>query len=109
MFIVLMTTRYSVWQILARSAHVEARLELCRPQQGDVAIDVPGRPGAEIRIRSIAVPLVRFDGKIVAALNIGVQPEQVSAKAMIADYVPLLVREALALRERLVEPNQKPF
>ena len=44
----------------------------------------------------------RFDGKIVAALNIGVQPEQVSAKAMIADYVPLLMREALALRERLV-------
>jgi hypothetical protein len=68
-----------------------------------------GRPRAEIGIRSIAVPLVRFDGKIVAALNIGVQPEQVSAKAMIADYVPLLVREALALRERLVEPNQKPF
>jgi IclR family pca regulon transcriptional regulator len=38
----------------------------------------------------------------VAALNIGVQPEQVSAKAMIADYVPLLMKEALALRERLV-------
>jgi IclR family pca regulon transcriptional regulator len=57
---------------------------------------------AEVGIRSIAVPLVRFDGKIVAALNIGVQPEQVSAKAMIADYVPLLMREALALRERLV-------
>jgi IclR family pca regulon transcriptional regulator len=57
---------------------------------------------AEIGIRSIAVPLVRFDGKTVAALNIGVQPEQVSAKAMIADYVPLLMREAVALRERLV-------
>jgi IclR family transcriptional regulator, pca regulon regulatory protein len=57
---------------------------------------------AEIGIRSIAVPLVRFDGKVVAALNIGVQPEQVSAKAMITDYVPLLTREALALRERLV-------
>jgi IclR family pca regulon transcriptional regulator len=57
---------------------------------------------AEIGIRSIAVPLVRFDGKCVAALNIGVQPEQVSAKAMIADYVPLLMKEAAALRERLV-------
>jgi hypothetical protein len=31
-----------------------------------------------------------------------VQPEQVSVTAMIADYVPLLMREALALRERLV-------
>lgn len=57
---------------------------------------------AEIGIRSIAVPLVRFDGKAVAALNIGAQPEQVSAKAMIADYLPLLLKEASALRERLV-------
>lgn len=57
---------------------------------------------AEIGIRSVAVPLVRFDGKVVAALNIGVQPEQVSAKVMIADYVPLLMKEAAALRERLV-------
>src|SRR6185312_4361647 len=56
---------------------------------------------AEIGIRSIAVPLVRFDGRAVAALNIGVQPEQMSAKAMIADYLPLLLRETTALRERL--------
>jgi hypothetical protein len=48
------------------------------------------------------VPLVRFDGKTVAALNIGVQPEQVSTKAMIVEYVPLLVKEAEALRARLV-------
>jgi hypothetical protein len=41
--------------------------------------------------------------------NIGVQPEQISAKAMIADYVPLLMKEASALRERLVQPHQKPF
>jgi IclR family pca regulon transcriptional regulator len=57
---------------------------------------------AEIGIRSIAVPLVRFDGKMVAAMNIGVQPEQMSAKAMIAEYVPLLIAEAAALKERLV-------
>jgi IclR family pca regulon transcriptional regulator len=57
---------------------------------------------AEIGIRSIAVPLIRFDGKAVAALNIGVQPEQMSAKAMIADYLPLLLKEATALKERLV-------
>lgn len=57
---------------------------------------------AEIGIRSIAVPLVRFDGKAVAALNIGVQPEQVSAKAMVSDYLPLLIKEAMALKERLV-------
>jgi IclR family pca regulon transcriptional regulator len=57
---------------------------------------------AEIGIRSIAVPLIRFDGRAVAAINIGVQPEQVSAKAMIADYLPLLLKEATALKERLV-------
>lgn len=57
---------------------------------------------AEVGIRSIAVPLVRFDGRAVAALNIGVQPEQVPAKTLIADYLPLLLKEATALKERLV-------
>jgi IclR family transcriptional regulator, pca regulon regulatory protein len=57
---------------------------------------------AEIGIRSIAVPLIRFDGRVVAALNIGVQPEQVSAKAMIADFLPLLLKEATALKERMI-------
>ncbi|HEY6979805.1 IclR family transcriptional regulator domain-containing protein [Reyranella sp.] len=57
---------------------------------------------AEVGIRSIAVPLVRFDGKVVAAINIGVQPEQVPAKVMIADYAPLLLKEAAALKQQLV-------
>ena len=57
---------------------------------------------AEMGIRSIAVPLVRFDGKVVAAINIGVQPDQMPAKTMIAEYAPLLMKEAAALRERLV-------
>jgi IclR family pca regulon transcriptional regulator len=57
---------------------------------------------AEVGIRSIAVPLVRFDGRVVAALNLGAHPEQVSAKVMVAEYLPLLRKEAMALRERLV-------
>jgi len=57
---------------------------------------------AEAGIRSLAVPLVRFDGRTVASINIGVQPDQVPAKAMIAEYAPLLMREAAALKERLV-------
>jgi IclR family pca regulon transcriptional regulator len=57
---------------------------------------------AEVGIRSIAVPLRRFDGKPVAALNIGVQPEQVPARTMIGEYAPLLLREAVALQEQLV-------
>jgi IclR family transcriptional regulator, pca regulon regulatory protein len=62
----------------------------------------PADQEAEIGIRSIAVPLVRFDGKAVAVLNIGVQPEQVSAKTLTTDYLPLLLKEAKALKERLV-------
>jgi IclR family pca regulon transcriptional regulator len=57
---------------------------------------------AEVGIRSIAVPLIRFDGRLVAAINIGVHPEQKSAKAMIAEYLPLLNSEAAALKEQLV-------
>jgi len=57
---------------------------------------------AEVGIRSIAVALTRFDGKPVAALNIGVQPEQVSTRTMIAEYAPLLLREAAALKGQLV-------
>ncbi|MBS0223951.1 MAG: helix-turn-helix domain-containing protein [Proteobacteria bacterium] len=57
---------------------------------------------AEAGIRSLAVPVVRFDGKVVASLNIGVQPDQVPSKTMIAEYAPLLMKEAAALRERLV-------
>ena len=40
--------------------------------------------------------------RTVASINIGVQPDQVPAKAMIAEYAPLLMREAAALKERLV-------
>jgi IclR family pca regulon transcriptional regulator len=57
---------------------------------------------AEAGIRSLAVPLVRFDGKTVASINIGVQPDQAPSKTMIAEYAPLLMREAAALKERLV-------
>jgi IclR family pca regulon transcriptional regulator len=57
---------------------------------------------AEVGIRSIAVPLFRFDGKPVAALSINVQPEQVPAKRMIAEYAPLLLEQAAALKRQLV-------
>jgi IclR family pca regulon transcriptional regulator len=57
---------------------------------------------AEVGIRSIAVPLLRFDGRPVAALNIAVQAEQMPAKAMIAEYAPLLLEQAAALKQQLV-------
>jgi IclR family transcriptional regulator, pca regulon regulatory protein len=57
---------------------------------------------AEVGIRSIAVPLYRFDGRAVAALNVAVQAEQVAAKKMIAEYAPLLMQQAAALKHQLV-------
>lgn len=57
---------------------------------------------AEPGIRSIAVPLRRFDGRPVAALNIATQAEQVSAKTMVADYAPLLLEQASAVQQQLI-------
>lgn len=74
------------------------RLILDVRKRGYALADQEAEPG----IRSIAVPLVRFDGTTVAAINIGVPPEQVSAKTMVAEYAPLLAKEAAALKERLV-------
>ena len=64
--------------------------------------NVPFQPGPVMAKSAAAVPVVRFDGKVVAALNIGVHPEQTSAKIMIGDYAPLLKKEAAAVKERLV-------
>jgi IclR family pca regulon transcriptional regulator len=57
---------------------------------------------AELGIRSIAVPVIRFEGKPVGALNIAVQAEQVPAKTVIGEYAPLLLEEAAALKQELV-------
>jgi len=74
------------------------RLILDVRRKGYALADQEAEPG----IRSIAVPVVRFDGKVVAAINIGVHPDQIPAKVMIADYAPLLMREAAALKQQLV-------
>jgi IclR family pca regulon transcriptional regulator len=81
---------------------------LAKPQLRRLILDARKRgyaladQEAEVGIRSIAVPLVRFDGRVVAAINLGVHPEQISPKVMVAEYLPLLRKEAMALRERLV-------
>ena len=49
----------------------------------------------EIGFRSIAVPLRRLDGRIIAALNIGVHSERMPLKAMHSHFFPSL--HALAL------------
>ncbi len=56
---------------------------------------------AELGFRSISVPVKRFDGAVVCAINIGVRAEQVSIERMEEDFLPVLRREAAELKEQL--------
>ncbi|MBS4046619.1 MAG: helix-turn-helix domain-containing protein [Alphaproteobacteria bacterium] len=57
---------------------------------------------AELGFRSIAVPVRRFDGRIVAALNIGVRVERAGPGQMRSDFLPALRKAAEELRDRVV-------
>jgi IclR family pca regulon transcriptional regulator len=52
--------------------------------------------------RSIAVPIRRFDGRIIAALQVGITIERASPQTMQQDFLPVLQEEAHGLREVLV-------
>jgi IclR family pca regulon transcriptional regulator len=56
----------------------------------------------ELGFRSIAVPVRRFDGRIVAALNIGVRIERAGAPQMRSEFLPHLLRAAEELKGRVV-------
>lgn len=56
---------------------------------------------AELGFRSISVPVQRFDGTVVCAINIGVRAEQVSVARMEEEFLPVLRREAAELKEQL--------
>jgi len=57
---------------------------------------------AELGFRSIAVPLRRYDGKPIAAMNIGARIERASAATMRATFLPLLLRAADELQPQLL-------
>ena len=57
---------------------------------------------AEHGFRSIAVPLCRFDGTVVAALNIGARVEQADRAAMLGRHLQTLQTEAEELSGYLV-------
>jgi IclR family transcriptional regulator, pca regulon regulatory protein len=57
---------------------------------------------AELGMRSVAVPLRRFDGVAVAALNIAVPVERMSGAAMLTAFAPRLRREAAELKLQLI-------
>ncbi|PZW44763.1 IclR family transcriptional regulator [Humitalea rosea] len=57
---------------------------------------------AEIGFRSLAVPLRRYDGRVVAALNLGMHTERGSAVILHERVLPLLRAEAEEISAQLV-------
>lgn len=57
---------------------------------------------AELGFRSLAVPVRRFDGRAVAALNIGIRIERATPKQMRESFLPLLLAAASELAGRVV-------
>ncbi len=57
---------------------------------------------AEPHFRSIAVPVQRYDGAIVAAINIGAHVDRISTGEMVARFLPLLRQGAESVKARLL-------
>jgi IclR family pca regulon transcriptional regulator len=55
----------------------------------------------ELGLRSISVPIVGRDGRVVAAMNVSGQAARVAMKAFITDYLPPLRRTAATVSELL--------
>jgi IclR family transcriptional regulator, pca regulon regulatory protein len=57
---------------------------------------------AEPHFRSVAVPVKRYDGAIVAAVNIGAHVDRISTDEMTKRFLPLLLEHAAAVTPRLL-------
>ena len=57
---------------------------------------------AEPHFRSIAVPVRRYDGTIVAAVNIGAHVDRISTEEMVKRFLPLLREGAEGVKTRLL-------
>jgi len=57
---------------------------------------------AEPHFRSISVPVKRYDGIIVAAINIGAHVDRISTDDMIKRFLPLLREAAESVRSQLL-------
>lgn len=57
---------------------------------------------AELGFRSLAVPVRRFDDRIVAALNIGIRVERATPKQMRELFLPPLLQAAEELRDQVI-------
>ncbi len=67
-------------------------------EKGYSLVDREAEPG----FRSIAVPIRRYDGTIVAAINIGAHVDRVSTGEMIDRFLPLLREAADSVKSQLM-------
>lgn len=56
----------------------------------------------ELGFRSLAVPVRRFDGRVVAALNIGIRVERATPKQMRDLFLPPLLQAAEELKDQVI-------
>ena len=66
--------------------------------QGYSLVDREAEPG----FRSISVPVRRYDGAIVAAINMGAHVDRVSAAEMVERFLPRLREAAASVKSMLV-------
>jgi IclR family pca regulon transcriptional regulator len=57
---------------------------------------------AEPHFRSIAVPVQRYDGTIIAAINIGAHVDRISTEEMVKRFLPLLREGAEDVKNKLL-------
>jgi IclR family pca regulon transcriptional regulator len=66
--------------------------------QGYSLVDREAEPG----FRSISVPVRRYDGAIVAAINMGAHVDRVSSAEMVERFLPRLREAAASVKSMLV-------
>jgi IclR family pca regulon transcriptional regulator len=66
--------------------------------RGYSLVDREAEPG----FRSVSVPVRRYDGAVVAAINMGAHVDRVSTEEMIARFLPRLQETAASVKSLLV-------
>ena len=67
-------------------------------EQGYSLVDREAEPG----FRSISVPIRRYDGTIIAAINMGAHVDRISTAEMINRFLPLLRQGADSAQNQLL-------
>lgn len=95
-FLVSVTLVRNTPKTLVDRKQLRAELERVR-EQGYALVDQE----LELGLRTLAVPISHRDGRVIAALNIGVQSARFDAQTMVRDLVPVLTAAAKEIGEGL--------